>query len=111
MQAIRVRKLEQSGTERASHAELGCTGPSRVLSQTILLTDATRNHLYSTPLFDLDRLSECMLEQMLVTDRLVALEGSETRMYREIPWQQVEPCAEIARQFDLMPSEPFVSRT
>src|SRR5512134_1740681 len=66
---IRVRKLAQSIRDEQAPVELQCTGPTRTMSRSILLTGATRTYLYAESQFVLERLSKSIRQQMLDTDR------------------------------------------
>jgi chorismate-pyruvate lyase len=110
---IGVRKLAQSIRDGHAPAELQCTGPTRLLSRSILLTGAAKIYLYAESQFVLERLSKSIQQQMLDSDRPIGLLWKEERLesFREIVRQAVEPCEAIAHHFNVPVSAPFVSRT
>jgi chorismate-pyruvate lyase len=110
---IRVEKLEQSIRTELPPQILASESPVKLLSRRILLAGASKNYLFADSLFLIDRLSSSIQHQLLTTDRPIGLMWKHERLetYREIVEQRVEPSPSIARHFDLLDSEPFVSRT
>ena len=112
-EAIRVTKLEQSVAPGTARAELGTTGPVRLLQRRILLSGAQRNYLYADSQFLFERFSPWMQQQLLDTDRPIGLLWKEARLetFREIVAQGIEPGGAVAQHFALAATAPFVART
>jgi len=112
-ETIRVTKLEQSVDTGIARPELQHPSPTRLLNRRILLTGATRNHLYAESQFLFERFSAWMQQQLLETDRPIGLLWKESRLesFREVIAQSIGPDAAIAQHFGLTADEPFVART
>ncbi len=112
-ETINVTKIAQTVTRRIAPSELRCAGEAALLCRKILLRGASKNYLYADSIFVFERLSTSIQNQLLETDRPIGLMWKEERleMFREIVDRRIEPCAEIARYFDLPVTSLFVSRT
>lgn len=112
-ETIRVQKLEQSVREMQAPAEFACPAATRLLIRKILLSGTSKNYLFASSMFVLERFPPAIQSQLLDTDKPIGLIWKEARLetYREIVEQTIEPCAEIAMHFDVPLSAPFIART